>query len=53
MKVLGISVIANVNNPDDFEPIYIEDVIESAQKAEIRLARVVEGVLTELKEDEG
>ena len=52
MKVLGISVIANVNNPDDFEPIYIEDVIEEAQRAEVRLSRVLEGLLTELKEYE-
>ncbi len=52
MKVLGISVIANVNDPDNFEPIYIEDVIEEAQRAEVRLSRVLEGLLTELREYE-
>ena len=34
MEVLGISVIANVNDPDNFQPILIEDVIAQARKAE-------------------
>jgi purine-nucleoside phosphorylase len=37
MEVLGISVIANINDPDNFRPILIEDVIEQAKKAEKRL----------------
>ncbi|OCC14400.1 Purine nucleoside phosphorylase [Dissulfuribacter thermophilus] len=41
MEVLGISVIANVNNPDAFEPIRIEDVIEGARRAEEALTRLV------------
>ena len=52
MKVLGISVIANVNNPDDFEPIFIEDVISKAQKAEARLERLLVGILTEYEDNE-
>ena len=48
MDVLGISVIANVNNPDDFKPILIEDIVEQAQKAEERLARLLTGFLSEL-----
>ena len=48
MEVLGISVIANVNNPDDFKPILIEDIIAQAKAAEARL----EGLLAAfLKED--
>ncbi len=52
MKVLGISVIANVNNPDDFNPILIEDVIVQAQKAEARLERLLVGILTEFDDNE-
>lgn len=52
MKVLGISVIANVNDPDNFDPIYIEDVIEQAKKAEIRLERLLVGILTEYEDYE-
>lgn len=51
MKVLGISVIANVNNPDDFTPILIEDVIEQAQRAEKKLEKLLVGFLTEYDED--
>lgn len=48
MKVLGISVIANVNNPDDFKPITIEDVIEGSKHAEERLSRLLVRILEEL-----
>ncbi len=41
MDVLGLSIIANVNNPDNFEPILIEDVIEQAGKAEKRLEKLI------------
>lgn len=41
MEVLGISVIANVNNPDAFEPIRIEDVIKGARRAEEALTKLV------------
>jgi purine-nucleoside phosphorylase len=41
MDVLGLSIIANVNDPDNFEPILIEDVIEQAGKAEKRLERLL------------
>ncbi len=48
MKVLGISVIANVNNPDDFEPILIEDVVAQAQKAEKRLEDLLTAIIKSL-----
>ncbi len=41
MEVAGISVIANVNNPDNFQPISIEDVIENAQRANEALTRLL------------
>jgi len=30
MDVLGLSVVSNVNNPDNFEPILLEDIIATA-----------------------
>ncbi len=48
MEVLGLSIIANVNDPDDFEPILIEDVIEQAGKAEKRLERLIVAFLEAL-----
>ncbi len=44
MEVLGISVIANVNNPDAFEPILIEDVVRGAKRAEKDLQRLILGL---------
>ncbi len=48
MKILGISVIANVNNPDAFEPILIEDVVAQARKAEKRLEELLASVIVSL-----
>ncbi len=47
MDVAGISVIANVNDPDNFQPILIEDVVEQAQKAEKNLAALLIEVMKE------
>lgn len=33
LKILGISVIANVNNPDNQQPIVLEDIIAQAGRA--------------------
>lgn len=41
MDVLGIAVIANVNDPDNFEPILIEDVVRNAKRAEDDLSAIL------------
>ena len=41
IKVLGISVVANVNDPDNFTPILLSDVIEQASRAAADLQRLV------------
>ena len=41
MRVLGLSVVANVNDPDNFKPILIEEIIAAAQAAEPRLQRLI------------
>ncbi len=48
MRVLGFSVITNVNRPDRMEPITMESVIETAQKAEPKLMALVEGVISRI-----
>ena len=52
MEVLGISVIANVNDPDNFRPILIEDVVARARKSDRNLERLLQGFLMEFPDDE-
>lgn len=48
LKVLGISVISNVNDPDNFRPILFEEVVEVSQSVEKRLGRLIELFLERL-----
>ena len=48
MRVLGLSVVANVNNPDDLQPIILEDIIACAQKAGSRLETLITHILHQL-----
>ena len=45
IRVLGISVITNVNLPDDYKPAPIEEVIATAKGAEPKLVQLVEETL--------
>ena len=46
MRILGFSVISNVNRPDGLEPASIESIIQTAQDAEPKLMALIEGVLS-------
>ncbi len=48
LRVLGLSVVANVNDPDNFQPILLDDIIASARRAEPRLQRLILEILAEL-----
>ncbi|MFA6498202.1 MAG: purine-nucleoside phosphorylase [Desulfurivibrionaceae bacterium] len=48
MRVLGLSVVANVNDPDNLKPIILEDIIEETKKAEDRLSCLLLAVLPEI-----
>jgi purine-nucleoside phosphorylase len=48
LRVLGLSVVANVNDPDNFVPILIEDIVAAAQQAEPRLLQLVLEIVREL-----
>lgn len=41
MDVLGLSVVSNVNDPDNFEPIILEDIISTAEAMEPKLERLL------------
>ena len=48
LRVLGLSVVANVNNPDDFIPILLKDIVEAANRAEPKLQKIILEIVQEL-----
>lgn len=48
MRVLAVSVIANVNDPDNLNPIILEDIIEETKRAAERFSRLLLAVLPEI-----
>ena len=48
MRVLGLSVVANVNDPDNFTPILLEDIVAAAGRAEPRLQQLLLAMLPEV-----
>ncbi|WP_456431788.1 purine-nucleoside phosphorylase [Thermosulfuriphilus sp.] len=51
LEVLGLSVIANVNDPDNFRPILLKEVIASAEAAGEKLERLVAAFVQRIPED--
>ena len=45
MRVLGLSAIANINDPDNFTPILLDDIIRTAQEIEPGLQELIKEVL--------
>ncbi|MCI5223320.1 MAG: purine-nucleoside phosphorylase [Candidatus Electrothrix sp. AR4] len=48
LRVLGLSVVANVNDPDNFVPILLEDIVEAANQAEPKLQKMLLEIVREL-----
>jgi len=48
LRVLGLSVVANINDPDNFVPILLEDIVRSAGQAEPKLKKMILNVIKEL-----
>lgn len=48
MRILGLSVLANVNDPDNFRPIILEEIIAETKNAEERLGRLIVAVLAKI-----
>ncbi|MEN8133974.1 MAG: purine-nucleoside phosphorylase [Thermodesulfobacteriota bacterium] len=47
MRVLGVSVIANVNDPDNFQPIILEDVIARTGQVVGQLTKMIAEIIPE------
>ena len=45
MRVLGLSAVANVNDPDNFVPILLDDIIRAAGEMEPALQELIKEVL--------
>ncbi len=45
LRILGISIISNVNLPDAMAPITIEEVVATVEQAESRLVQLIGGIL--------
>ena len=50
MAILGLSVITNMNLPDDPQPCRVDDIIATAEGAAPRVQAVIEGVIARLPE---
>lgn len=48
MEVLGLSVVSNVNDPDNFKPILLEDIIETAATVTPKLQRLIIDICSRL-----
>jgi purine-nucleoside phosphorylase len=48
MRVLALSAIANVNDPDNFTPILLDDVIKAVENMGPELEKLVMAVLNAL-----
>jgi purine-nucleoside phosphorylase len=48
LRILGFSIITNVNRPDCMEPASLESIIETARRAEPKWASLVKGILKRL-----
>jgi purine-nucleoside phosphorylase len=46
MRILGLSIITNVNDPDSPVPATVEEIIAVAEAAAPRLAATIQGILT-------
>lgn len=45
MRVLGLSVIANVNDPDRPQPILLEEIVKTARETEPVLQKLIRGIV--------
>lgn len=45
LRILGISLVANVNDPDNQQPIILEDILEQGRKGEERFQQLLVEIL--------
>lgn len=49
LKVLGLSVVSNVNDPDNFQPILLEDIIETANRVTPKLETLISAIIKKIE----
>jgi purine-nucleoside phosphorylase len=49
LKVLGFSVISNVNDPDNFQPIILEEIINTAAKVAPQLEQLIIEIINRIQ----
>jgi purine-nucleoside phosphorylase len=52
IKVLGLSVISNLNLPGDLKPFSIEEVIKTVERVTPRLVKMIHGIVEKLEVEE-
>lgn len=45
MRVLGLSVVANINNPDNLQPILLDDIVRTARETEPLLQKLISEII--------
>ncbi|OGR06861.1 MAG: purine-nucleoside phosphorylase [Deltaproteobacteria bacterium RIFOXYD12_FULL_50_9] len=50
MKVLGLALLANVNDPDDFRPILLADILAGVRERQDDFQKLVIAVLAEMED---
>ncbi|GBE13547.1 purine nucleoside phosphorylase 1 [bacterium BMS3Bbin14] len=50
MRVLGLSVIANVNDPDRPQPVLLEEIVKTAQETGPVLQKLIRGIVARYRE---
>lgn len=48
LRVLGLSVVANCNDPDAMQPIILENIIEAAREAGPKLQKLIQEIILRL-----
>ena len=48
LKVLGLSAVSNVNDPDNFQPILLEDILETSAKIQPVMEQLIIAILAKL-----
>jgi purine-nucleoside phosphorylase len=49
MEVMGLSIIANTNDPDNFQPIILEEIIAQVERAEDKFQSLINELLSHLQ----
>lgn len=49
LRIFGLSVLANINDPENFQPIFLDDVLQQVKKGEAHFQKIILSVLQKMK----